>query len=95
MNKASVNLRYYGHTIVGGVTQGIYYIFTVITITPEKMTSKFNWCKKVTQTSLKNVFKPHAYFQSMTKTSVSFQKNWHKNVGGVAYMRRRLSIYFY
>ena len=36
----------------------------------------------------------HAYLQIMTKTSVKFQKNRHKTVGGVAHTRYPVSINF-
>ena len=35
--------------------------------------------------NLRIISKPHAHLQSMVKTSVKFQKNWNKTVGGVAH----------
>ena len=43
--------------------------------------------KKVTQISLRIISKPHAYLQSMVTTSVKFQENRNKTVGGVAHTR--------
>ena len=40
--------------------------------------------EKVTKNNLGIISKSHAYLQTMKKTSVKFQKNWHKTVGGVA-----------
>ena len=37
---------------------------------------------------------PHAQLQTMTKTSVKFQKDWHKTVRGVAHTWYPLSIHF-
>ena len=56
--------------------------------------AKFNFQKKVTKNNLRIISKPHAYLQTMTKTSVKFQKNWYKTVGGVAPTRYPLSIHF-
>ena len=50
--------------------------------------------EKVTKTNLRTISKPHAYLQTMTKTSVKFQKNRHKTVGGVAHTRYPLPIHF-
>ena len=50
--------------------------------------------KKVTKNNLRIISKPHAYLQIMTKTSVKFQKNRHKTVGGVAHTRYPVSINF-
>ena len=36
------------------------------------------------------ISKPHAYLQTMTKTSVKFRKNRHKTVGWVAHTRHLL-----
>ena len=58
-----------------------------------KMT-KFKLQKKVTKNNLRIISKPHAYLQIMTKTSVKFQKNRHKTVGGVAHTRYPVSINF-
>ena len=41
----------------------------------------------MTKNNLRIISKPHAYLQTMTKTSVKFQKNRHKTVGGVAHTR--------
>ena len=36
----------------------------------------------MTKNYLSIISKPYAYLQTMTKTSVNFRKNRHKNVGG-------------
>ena len=40
------------------------------------------------------ISKPHAYLQTMTKTPVKFEKDWHKTAGGVAHTRYPLPIHF-
>ena len=49
--------------------------------------------KKVTKNYLRIIPKPHAYFQTMTKTQMKFQKNQYKAAGGVAPTRYPLSIH--
>ena len=39
------------------------------------------------------ISKPHAHFQTISKSPVEFQKNRHKSVGGVAHTRYPLSIH--
>ena len=41
----------------------------------------------MTKKNLRIISKPHAYLQTMTKTSLKFRKNRHKTVGGVAHTR--------
>ena len=43
---------------------------------------------------LRYISKPHAYFQTMTKTQVKFRKNRYKTVKGVAPTRYPLSTHF-
>ena len=43
--------------------------------------------KNVTKINLRIISKPHAYLQSMVTTSVKFQENRNKTVGGVAHTR--------
>ena len=50
-------------------------------------------CEKSNKNNLRIISKPYAYFQSMTKPQVKFQKNWYKTVGGVAPTRYPLAIY--
>ena len=73
-------------------TQGTHYPFTLNVKMPEKWLSLT--CKKVIKNNLRIMSKPHAYFQTMYKTHVKFQKNQYKNVGGVAHTRYPLSIHF-
>ena len=51
--------------------------------------------KKVSKINLRIISKPHAHLQSMMKTSVKFQNNRNKTVGGVAHTRYPLSIHFH
>ena len=53
--------------------------------TPEKGLS--STCGKSKKNNLRIISKPHAHFQTMTKTPVKFRKNRHKTVGGVAHTR--------
>ena len=45
--------------------------------------TQFN-LQKSDKNNLRIISKPHAYFQTMTKTPVKFRKNWYKTVGGVS-----------
>ena len=49
--------------------------------------TKFKLRKKCEKINLRIISKPHAYLQRMVKTSVKFQKNRSKTVGGVAHTR--------
>ena len=49
----------------------------------------------VIKINLSVISKPHAYLQSLVKTSVKFQKNQNETVGGVAHTRYPLSIHFH
>ena len=51
--------------------------------------------KKVSKINLRIISKPHAHLQCMMKTSVKFQNNRNKTVGGVAHTRYPLSIHFH
>ena len=57
---------------------------------PEKMAQL---AKKEIKYNLRIISKSHAYFQTMIKTPVKFQKNRYKTVGGVASTRYPLSIH--
>ena len=56
--------------------------------------TKFQTVKKVTKIDLRAISKCHAHLQSLTKTTVKFQKDWDKIVGGVALTRYLMSISF-
>ena len=64
----------------------------LIVIMPEKRLS--STCGKSDKNNLRIISKPHAYLQTTYKTSVKFQKNQYKTVGGVAHTRYPLSIHF-
>ena len=63
--------------------QSTHCPFTFIVKMPEIWPSS-NCKKKVTKINLRIISKPHAYLQSMVTTSVKFQENRNKTVGGVA-----------
>ena len=44
---------------------------------------------------LRIIFKPHANLQIMVRTSVQFEKNRNKTVGGVVHTRYPMSIHFH
>ena len=67
------------------------YIFTLIVKMPEKCLS--STCGKSDE-NLRIISKPHAYLLTMFKTSVKFERNWHKTVGGVAHTRYPLTVHF-
>ena len=50
--------------------------------------------EKVTKIDLRVISKCHAHLQSLTKTTVKFQKDWDKIVGGVALTRYLMAISF-
>ena len=50
--------------------------------------------KKVTKINLRVISKCHAHLQSLTKTTVKFQKDWDNIVGGVALTRYLMLISF-
>ena len=56
--------------------------------------TKFKLLKKVTKINLRVISKCHAHLQSLTKTTIKFQKDWDKIVGGVALTRYLMSISF-
>ena len=50
-------------------------------------------CQKSDKNNHRILSKPHAYLQTMNKTSVKFQKTRYKTVGEVAPTRNPLSIH--
>ena len=73
-------------------TQGTNYPFNLKVKMPDiKLSST---CGKGNKNNLRIISKPHAYFQTMFKSLVKFQRNRHKTVGGVAHTRYPLSIHF-
>ena len=73
-------------------TQGTHYPFTLIVKMPKQWLS--STYGKSNKNNLRIISKLHAYFQTMFKSLVKFQRNWHKTVGGVAHTRYPLSIHF-
>ena len=64
---------------VGGVAHTRYPLSIHFHCQNARKITKFKWRK--------NVNVPYAHFQSMVKTSVKFQRNRDKTVGGVAHTR--------
>ena len=58
---------------------------------PGKFLSLF--CEKSDKNNLRVISEQYAHLQTMTKSSVKFQRNWHKIVGD-AYTRYLVSIHF-
>ena len=73
-------------------TQGTHYTFTLIVKMLEKWRS--STCGNSDKNNLRIISKPHAYFQTMFKSMVKFQRNRHKTVGGVAHTRYPQSFHF-
>ena len=48
--------------------------------------------KKLNKTDLRIMSKQYAYLRTMAKTSVKFQNDWPKTVGGVALTKHPLTI---
>ena len=78
------------HETVGGVAHTRY----PLPIHFHCQNAQVQIAKKVTKINLRIISKPHAYLQSMVTTSVKYQENWNKTVGGVAHTRHPLSIHF-
>ena len=81
------------HKTVGGVANTRYSLSIDFDNEYDEKMTKFDLWKKW-QNNLRTISKPHAYLQTMKKTSVKFRKNQHKTVGGVAHTRYPLSIHF-
>ena len=94
MNKTPIKFWKNRHKTVGGVAHTRYPLFILFDRKNAEKMTKFNLWKKVIKKNLRTISKPHAYLQTMTKTSVKFRKNPHKTVGGVAHTRYLLSIHF-
>ena len=73
-------------------TQGTHYPFTLTVKKPEKWLSSIT--EKVIKNNLRNISKPQAYLQTISKTPVKFQKNQYKTVGGDAHTSCLLSVHF-
>ena len=86
MYKSLVKFQRNQHKTVGELrTHGTHYLFTLIVKTPKN--GLVQTAEKVAKNNLRVISKPHAYLQTMTKTSEKFQMNRHKTVGGVAHTR--------
>ena len=95
MMKTSVKFQKNRNKTVGGVAHTRYPLSIHFHYQNARKMTKFKLQKKVSKINLRIISKPHAHLQSMTKTSVKFQKNWNKTVGGVAHTRYPLSIHFH
>ena len=61
---------------------------------PNTMSLHFFFEKAGDKNNQRIISKPHVNLKTMAKTSVKFQRNRHKTVGGVAHTRYPLSIHF-
>ena len=81
------------HENVGGVAHTRYPLPIDFHCENARKNSQVQIAKKVTKINLRIISKPYAYLQSMVTTSVKFQENRNKTVGGVAHTRYPLSIH--
>ena len=72
----------YWDKIVGGVALTRYLMFISFCSNLAQKWLSSN-CEKVTKIDLRVISKCHAHLQSLTKTTVKFQKDWDKIVGEV------------
>ena len=94
MTQSPVKFPKNRHKTVGGVANTRYSLSIDFDSEMMKKWLSSQFVEKVTKNNLRTISKPHAYLQTMKKTSVKFQKNQHKAVGGVAHTRYPLSIHF-
>ena len=92
MTKIPVKVQKNWYKTVGEVAPTRYPLSIHIVIDNAKKWIS-STCEKSNKNNLSIIPKPHAYFQTMTKTPVQFQKNWYKTKGGVAPSRYPLSIH--
>ena len=90
--KTTVKFHKNQNETVGGVGHTRYIHFQCQN---DRKKTKFKLRTKVIKINLSIISKPHAYLQSLVKTSVKFQKNQNETVGVVAHTRYPLSIHFH
>ena len=83
MTKTPVKFQKNRYKTVEKVAPTRYPLSIHIVIDNARKMAKFN-LQKIDKNNLRIISKPHAYFQTMTKAPVKFQKNRYKTVGGVA-----------
>ena len=93
--KTTVKFKKNQNEIVGGVAHKRYPLSIHFHCQNDRKMTKFKLRAKVIKINLSSISKPHAYLQSLVKTSVKFQKNRSKTVGAVAHTRYPLSIRFH
>ena len=93
--KTSVKFQKNQNKIVGDVAHTRYPLSIHFHCQNDRKITKFKLRTKVIKINLSIISKPHAYLQSLVKTSVKFQNNQNKTLGGVAHTRYPLSIHFY
>ena len=93
--KPSVKFQKNWNKTVGGVAHTRHPLSIHFHCQNTRKTTKFNMQKKVSKINLRIISKPHAHLQNIIKTSVKFQKNRNKTVGGVTHTRYPLSIHFH
>ena len=95
MMKTSVKFQNNRNKTVGGVAHTRYPLSIHFHYQNARKNDKVQIAKIVSNINLRIISKPYAHLQSMMKTSVKFQKNWNKTVGGVVHTRYPLSIHFH
>ena len=89
MAERSVKFQNNRHKTVGGVAHTRYLVSISLI---EKCLS--STCEKSDKNNLRVIYKQYSHLKTMNSTPVKFQRNRHTTVGGVAYTRYLLSIYF-
>ena len=94
MTQSPVKFPKNRHKTVGGVANTRYSLSIDFDSENDEKMAKFNLWKKW-QKIIWGLYPNHMHiFRPWKKTSVKFQKNQHKTVGGVAHTRYPLSIHF-
>ena len=93
--KTTVKFQKNQNETVGGVAHTRYPQSIHFHCQNDRKMTKFKLRTKVIKFNLSIISKPHAYLQSLVKTSVKFQKNLNETVGGVAHTWYPLSIHFH
>ena len=73
--------------------EGTYSLYISVVLGLEKK-SKLKMQKNVIKNNFRILMKEYAYFQTILKAPVKFEKDWPKTLGGVAGRRYILTIHF-
>ena len=93
--KTTVKFQKNQNETVGEVAHTRYPLSIHFHCLNDRKMTKFKLRAKVKKNNLSIISKPHAYLQSLVKTSAKFQKNQNETVGAVAHTRYPLSIRFH